>query len=295
MRQETYCLVALAALSLLSFFFQYSRRMNARLETPAPRGAPPSRVAGLAVKLRLLPDAQTGQRANLLPLLCAAWITAYYPQWLYGSEFIKARLALRAGFASAGQARQGLGGLWSLYIAACVIFLCLALPLFLVRKNREFYFDVFALFTLFQLGAGKLLLCWPMGCCHGSPCAWGVYNQALDTAVFPLQLLESAASFLAFFVCVLFMLYTKSYRPGRGAALCLFFYAAPRFFWEFLRYKDEAFLAGASHGLFGLSMVQTVCVALCILAVAWWLWLLPLEKKLMDRLWLSHDRRRGRI
>jgi len=293
------CDIVLGISVLLCVFFQYSPRMNSRLEAPAPRRARQSNaLAAAAVRLRLLPDARTGQRSNFFLLLCASWLMARWGVWIHtivdGIEYLRTLYALRGGIMTFDQSRWGVGNLWILDIVAWILFFSFVLPFFFTRKNREFYIDVVALCALLLTAVCKFLMCWPMGCCCGLPCAWGVYNHFAEATVFPLQLVEGAVSLLTYVIGVLFMLYAKSYKPGRGAALCLIFYAAPRFVWEFFRYKGEAYWAGEANGLFGLSMMQVICAALCVLAVAWWIWLLPLEQKLMDRFWRFADRRRAK-
>jgi len=87
------------------------------------------------------------------------------------------------------------------------------------------------------------------------------------------------------------MLYGKTYRPGRGCSFCMFSYAVPRFFWEFLRYHDENYRFVETNGLFGLSMTQILCIAGIVLGIVW-LFVLPLEKRLMEQLWAFVARRR---
>jgi len=156
------------------------------------------------------------------------------------------------------------------------------LPLFLVRKNRELYFDMAALCYLLLYGYAKLAYCWNVGCCFGKPWREGVYCATLETAVFPVQLLEFFLLILLAVISVIYMLYGKSYQPGRGCSLALLSYAVMRFFIEFLRYHDSNYRRAEANVFLGLTMMQVICVAMAVLAVAW-RFALPLEKKLMDR------------
>ena len=63
----------------LAIFFQYSRRIHARLEALAPRRSPPSNVfTRNMIKLKLVPDADTGQRMNFLLSLYVALLVANF-------------------------------------------------------------------------------------------------------------------------------------------------------------------------------------------------------------------------
>jgi len=289
---EDLSFVVLPVFFLLSVFFHYSNRMNARLEAPAARRLPRGNVfTVIANKLKLLPNESAGRRSNFFLLLFTAWISADVHKWISNFRPISTLLALRGGFIAYEQAQLKPSGLWLMFLIGLPLWISLLSPLFLARHNREFYYDVAALFYLFYVATGKVLMCWQEGCCCGFPWPKGVYNHFVETRVFPVQLFESAAVLLAFFLCLLFMLYAKSYQPGRGAALCVLLFAVERFFWDFFHYKGEVYWAAEGKiGLFGLSMIQTLCVALSILAIAWWLWILPLEKKLFDRFWRFVDR-----
>jgi len=323
-----YSVMVFVLYGLLALFFHYSRRMNARLEAAAPK---PRRLPRLAQaltdmkatqgqtnvflffakkaerqvvwllrktdrllydKLKLLPNAQTGQRTNYFLLLLIAWIVPYVKQMVSKGEKSLLLSQLREGLVTHEQAQLGQYALWQwLLFAMLVTFLLVPSVFLLFRKNREYYADVFALFMLLFVALSKLLACWPFGCCFGIEYPWGIYNAHLDTTVFPVQLFEAAVGFLAAFFCILYMLYSKSYRPGRGCSVCLICFMVPRFYFDYYRYRGETYHADEINGLFGMTVGQTLCIAGCLLAIAWWLWLLPLEKKLMDRFWLWIDRR----
>ena len=281
----------LVVFGLTAVFFLFSRRMNARLEVPAPRrsSAQANVFVGAAARLRLLPDARTGQRMNFFLLLYVVLLTANFYGAINSIEWYENLLDWR-------MEATRISGALQVYIVGLVTvaaMLLLLLPLFLVRKNREFYFDVLVLFLGLATTLIKLLICYMRGCCFGVPSHWGIYNEILDTTVLPVQLFEGVCGILAFIGCVLFMLFSRSYRPGRGCAVALLGYAVPRFFWDFFCYRGVEYRLTDSFGLFGLTMTQTFSIVASILAVAWLLWLLPLEKKWMDRFWLLVDRRRA--
>jgi len=230
-------------------------------------------------KLKWLPDAKTGRRVNFLLLLVMSF-AAYVPSVAYlDNEYM---LSLALLIMRSRQTAQATEAMWQ-YIA--VLFLAAVVPplaaLFLVRKNREFYFDVFACFVLLALSLFKLLLCWSVGCCSGLPSSWGRYDETVGAVVFPIQLIEGVLGVLLFVCCFYYLSFAKSYRPGRGCALALFSYLVPRFFWDFFRYREEGFALSGMSGILGMTKIQLVCV-LGILAGIAWLFLLPLVKKILD-------------
>lgn len=302
---------------LLAAFFLVSRRMNARVDAVAPAPRQLRRLAQALLtekstrlkpikralarllekadrllydKLKLLPDARTGRRLNFFLMLLASWMTSNTYNW-----FSETRAVMTPLYHVRDYARDmAQPGMWRSFIGVAVYVFLFLLPFFLIRKNREAYFDITALFMLLYLSFFKLAVCWGYGCCFGIPWPWGVHNDFLDTTVFPVQLFEFAAGVICSILCILFMLYAKSYRPGRGCTVCLLSYAVPRFFWEYLRYTGEDYRFAETNGIFGLTMVQIMCIGGVIVAVAW-LFVLPLEKKWMDRFWLfAAGRLRGR-
>ncbi|MDR0883211.1 MAG: prolipoprotein diacylglyceryl transferase [Oscillospiraceae bacterium] len=166
-----------------------------------------------------------------------------------------------------------------IYTLYCIL---LFVPFFLIRKNREFVFDMATIYFLLYIAIDKLIVCWNTGCCLGIPWEHGIYNERVHTEVFPVQLLESFVGFACVALLLLYMRNAKSYRPGRVCTLSCFGYAVPRFFWEYLRYTDVGYRASEANVYFGLSAVQLLCLALVLLGIVWWL-LLPIEKKLMDK------------
>ncbi|MDR2695230.1 MAG: prolipoprotein diacylglyceryl transferase [Deltaproteobacteria bacterium] len=239
-------------------------------------------------KLQLLPGAR--RRLNLFWMLVISWTIMFSNRLLAASEPLRPIYSIsRSSGAWASTAQSGLQS--AFFLVPLYAFL-LALPFFLLR-NRELYFDMAAVLILLMMAFHKLIFCWRTGCCFGIPWQGGVYNDTLKTAVFPVQLFEFATGALCAVLCVLYILYAKSYKPGRGCTLCLLSCFVPRFFVDYLRYHGPEYRLAETNGFLGLTMVQIVCVAMAALAAAWW-FALPLEKKLMDRftLFLSGGLRR---
>ena len=315
MNQQEFRMFLLFA--FLAVFFQVSRRLSARLEEAPPASRPLTRLAlalaipkaplqlapdwidfanktklGLAWllkktdwlfydKLKTLPDARTGKRLNLFMMLFASWLVAKSETWLPASNTMIPFISFRQ---SAVDPQKKI---WEGFFYLFVYSILLLLPLFLIRTNREFYFDVLALFVVLAVGMEKLIYCWLKGrgeCCFGIPWRWGIYNEILETTVFPSQLLEFGLGVMCTVLGILFMLFSKYYKPGRGCSFSMFAYTLSRFFAEFFRYHGEGYRAAEANVFLGLSMAQVVCVAGAAVGVAWW-FILPLEKKLIDGFW----------
>ncbi|MCL2122520.1 MAG: prolipoprotein diacylglyceryl transferase [Desulfovibrionaceae bacterium] len=230
----------------------------------------------LRQKLRLLPNPKTGVRISVAAVLlqAGAYILFYrmlerpYASVMYAEEIT---------FASASGWLPVFFGLLSTLLASCFFLL-----LVIFFANREFYFDFFGVQLLLFVALTKLLICANTPCCFGIPFAWGLYNENLGMTVFPIQLFESGATLLGVVLCVVFMLFAKSYRPGRGMVLALAWFATYRFAAEFFRYSG-AYRPSAARRLYGLSVVHLVCAAAFVVAVAA-LFLLPIEKRIFDRI-----------
>ncbi len=102
--------------------------------------------------------------------------------------------------------------------------------------------------------------CLFVGCCHGYPCNWGIYNPLLEKNVFPMPVLEAlTALVVVFLVCR----YEKKrdYRPnGLAYPLMLMLFGYSRFLLEFGRDNEKLFLGISSlalHALF-MALVGTV-------------------------------------
>ena len=92
-----------------------------------------------------------------------------------------------------------------------------------------------------------------VGCCHGYPFKWGIYNPALDIKTFPCQPLEAL---VALAVVIIICRYEKkqNYKPtGLAYPLMLMLFGYSRFLLEFLRDNDKIVLGIsdlAFHALF---------------------------------------------
>ena len=307
---------------LISIFFQHSKKMSAQAEPAAPALRPLTQFAESLVKkkpsaaekkknsykdlkalkekrkntavllkntdrllydkLRLLPDARTGQNLNFFLSVLTAVLVAVFALAILQGDAGTSLAFLRDSELGANPATASILPKHLLLYSLQVI--TPGLLLLLIRKNREFYIDLFALFILIFYSIYKLFCCRLGECCMGIPVSWGVYNSVLDEYVFPVQLLESVMLGLFVFLCIWFMLKSKHYRPGRCASLVLILYAVSRFFVEHLRYHGPSYrFAESQPVLLGLTMAQLVCICFVLLAVVWLL-VLPLEKKLMDAL-----------
>ena len=308
--------ISFVLFSLLVICLLVSRRMNSRVEAAAPA---PRRLRQLAEtllanentpkkntrtdwllrksdwllydKLKLLPDARTGRRLNFFLMLLAALLVSHSNRWLLESQNVGLIASHRNNLAQY-TLQQAQAGLWQGFAFNALYIILMLLPFILVRKNREFYFDFYALLILLYAALIKIN-CWPGGCCFGIPWPWGIRYDFLDTTVFPIQLVEFAFYILGAVLCICYMLYAKSYRPGYGCSVCMISYAVTRFFADYLRYHGEGYRLAEANGLFGLTIVQVFCVAGIALAIIW-PFVIPLEKKLLDRLAACfHSRRRS--
>jgi len=244
-------------------------------------------------KLRLLPSVESGRNINSLAVLFITFIIIEGYRWYTVNEHRLNMVQIR--FRTADATSQELMLLFfSFFLIFALAILCAA-PLFLLKKDREFYLDIFAWLALCHLSYLKLR-CWYWQCCFGIP--WegigGIANRRLaGTTVFPVQLAEFAVGMLMAALCLLFMTRSRWYKPGRGLSVALIGYALPRFFWEFLRYRGEIYRPIATEGFFfGLTIEQVVCIIAVLLAIIWWL-ALPLEKKILD--WVSDTLRRALV
>ena len=92
-----------------------------------------------------------------------------------------------------------------------------------------------------------------VGCCHGYPFKWGIYNPALDIKTFPCQPLEAL---VALAVVIIICRYEKkqNYKPtGLAYPLMLMLFGYSRFLLEFLRDNNKIVLGIsdlAFHALF---------------------------------------------
>jgi len=309
----------------LAVFFHYSRKMNAQVEPAGPALRPLTQWAKalqkkkptaaekqkktyssvkarrsktaarlkqtdrlLYDKLRFLPDARTGQNLNFFCLFFVAVLVTVISILISNSETILSLTVIR-------DTELGVNPAAAAILRKKILFILLfvfspSLSCFLIKKNREFYLDIFAFFVLVFLVLYKLFVCVPNECCIGIEASWGMFSPSLQTKVVPIQIIEFVTGALLSVLCVWFMLRSKHYRPGRGASAALLAYAVPRFLWEYLRYHGPAYRSAESQVIFlGFSTTQIVCIVLILTAIVW-LFVLPLEKKLIDKLFVSITR-----
>lgn len=113
------------------------------------------------------------------------------------------------------------------------------------------------------LGTAKLG-CGVYGCCWGVPCEHGLYNAFAGEKVFPVQLLESALTFVIAFV--IYRLAVKKHAKGTVYPLGLIFYGVMRFFAQFLRFHEIE----AEKDLVGfMDLWQTVSLVAVIVGAVW--------------------------
>lgn len=102
-----------------------------------------------------------------------------------------------------------------------------------------------------------------VGCCHGYPCSWGIYNPLLDENVFPCPPLEAL---MALAVVLIVCRYEKKqdYKPnGLAYPLMLMLFGYSRFLLEFLRDNPKPILGVSTlaiHSLF-MALVGTAAYA----------------------------------
>lgn len=228
----------------------------------------------LRQKLKFLPSAKTGVYINGFACL---FLTISF-QWL--DKTIRA-----SGLDLYFETERELVGFENVRL-----FLSLASPIFIAGgmfllltfiSNREVYFDFYGIGLLLFVAIYKGLVCGHVQCCYGIPYEWGVYNEELNAIAFPVQYFEAITALLGVIACILFMLFAKSWKPGRVVCIALAWFSASRFAAEFFRYTDEEMRPNSAPNEYGFSVVHWVCIAAFVFAVIMW-FLLPVEKRLLD-------------
>ena len=93
-----------------------------------------------------------------------------------------------------------------------------------------------------------------VGCCHGYPVDWGIYNPALEIKTFPSQPLEAL---VALAIVIIICRYEKNhnYKPnGLAYPLMLMMFGFSRFFLEFLRDNQKIMMGVSTLALHALFM-----------------------------------------
>lgn len=113
------------------------------------------------------------------------------------------------------------------------------------------------------LGTAKLGCC-AYGCCYGIPFEHGIFNGFAGEKVFPVQLLESALTFII--AAVVYRVAVREHAKGTVYPFGLILYGVMRFFVQFLRFHEveaEADLIGF------MDLWQTVSLIAVILGAVW--------------------------
>ncbi|MBR5288201.1 MAG: prolipoprotein diacylglyceryl transferase [Clostridia bacterium] len=92
-----------------------------------------------------------------------------------------------------------------------------------------------------------------IGCCHGYPSSWGIFNTQLGRKCFPSQPLEALTAALI----IVFILWREKKNnhqvDGLSMPIMLMLFGSTRFFWEFFRDNEKLWLNCSSlafHALF---------------------------------------------
>lgn len=92
-----------------------------------------------------------------------------------------------------------------------------------------------------------------VGCCHGYPSSWGIYNWRYITPAFPIQLFEAATALIIFGYLVWLSRKQTYQQHGKAYPIMLILFGSTRFLWEFGR-ANQKILLGCSglafHALF---------------------------------------------
>lgn len=104
------------------------------------------------------------------------------------------------------------------------------------------------------------LACPFVGCCHGYPSRWGVYNPALHERQYPIQWIESLGALL---LCLYLLFYArrKGYEcRGKVLALFLILYGSTRFIFEYFRDNTKLFWGISELAIWAFFAFVTGCV-----------------------------------
>ena len=101
-----------------------------------------------------------------------------------------------------------------------------------------------------------------VGCCHGYPCSWGIYNWRYITPAFPIQLFEAATA-LAIFGYLVWLSRRKNFdHQGKAYPIMLILFGSTRFLWEFGRANQKILLGCSSLAFHALFMAAVGTIAL---------------------------------
>lgn len=126
--------------------------------------------------------------------------------------------------------------------------------------------------TLALLSFGPLLVhgishfgCIFVGCCHGYPCSFGIYNPMFQDIRFPIQPIEALTA-VAIVVFLFVRSKKKQYEPdGYEYPLMLVLFGSTRFLFEFLRDNDKMFWGISNLAIHALFMFVVGLIWIIIL------------------------------
>lgn len=133
----------------------------------------------------------------------------------------------------------------------------------LLKADFEIITDNCCTGVFMLLGTAKLGCC-AYGCCYGVPFEHGIFNEFAGGKVFPVQLLESALTFII--AAVVYRVAVGRHAKGTVYPLGLILYGVMRFFAQLLRYHEveaEADLIGF------MDLWQTVSLVAVITGAVW--------------------------
>lgn len=103
------------------------------------------------------------------------------------------------------------------------------------------------------------------GCCHGYPCAWGLFSNEAGTVCFPTQPIEAASSLLT--AVVLLVMMKHKVQQGKLYAWYLIMFGGTRFLWEFLRDNDKIWMGISELAFHALTAFVVGVIALIVLTI----------------------------
>lgn len=93
-----------------------------------------------------------------------------------------------------------------------------------------------------------------VGCCHGYPCDWGIFNPAYQNKTFPTQPLEALVALAVVLITCRYEKKNGYATGGKAYPLMLMLFGYSRFFLEFLRDNPKLVFGISSLALHALFM-----------------------------------------
>lgn len=148
------------------------------------------------------------------------------------------------------------------------VYIWMPLLLFLLAKPMRLKWrtccDYIAPSACIVYGIARLGCLFP-GCCYGIPCEWGIFSNAAQAVVFPVQLCEALTALLLAGI-TLIMNKKKNYvSDARTYFIMLIPYGLTRFGWEFLADNEKVFLNISSLALHAFLMSAVGAIMLVVL------------------------------